>query len=72
MRETERDVHNKMIKTDGEVEKATVVLDQIKQESLKHLEGTDKCNTSSSNVHVETSWLQNRSLLSIKTTKLKL
>ena len=40
MRETER--HNKMIKTDGEVEKATVVLDQIKQESLKHLEGTDK------------------------------
>ena len=56
MRETERDVYNKMIKTDGEVEKATVVLDQIKQESLKHLEGTDKCNTSSSNV--ETSWLR--------------
>ena len=48
MRETERDVHTKMIKTDGEVEKATVVLDQIKQENLKHLEGTDKCNTSSS------------------------
>ena len=70
MRETERDVHNKMIKTDGEVEKATVVLDQIKQESLKHLEGTDKCNTSSS--IVETSWLQNRSLHSIKTTKMKL
>ena len=50
MRETERDVHNKMIKTDGEVEKATVVQDQIKQESLKHLEGTDKCNSSSSNI----------------------
>ena len=43
MRQTERDVHNKMIKTDGEVKKATVVLDQIKQENLKHLEGTDKC-----------------------------
>ena len=70
MRETEKDVHNKMIKTDGEVEKATVVLDQFKQESLKHLDGTDKCNTSSSNV--ETSWLQNRSLHSIKTTKMKL
>ena len=56
MRETERDVHNKMIKTDGEVEQATVVLDQIKQKSLKHLEGTDKCNTSSSNV--ERSWLR--------------
>ena len=58
MRETESDVHNKMIKTDGEVEKATVVLDQIKQENLKHLEGTDKCNTSSSNV--ETPWLRIR------------
>ena len=56
MRETERDVHNKMIKTDGEVEKATVVLDQIKQENLKHLEGTDKCNTFSSKV--ETPWLR--------------
>ena len=50
MREAESDVHNKMIKTDGEEEKATVVLDQIKQENLKHLEGTDKCNTSNSNV----------------------
>ena len=66
MRETERDVHvhNKMIKTDSEVEKATVVVDQIKQENLKHLEGTDKCNTSSSNE--ETPWLR------IKTTKMKL
>ena len=56
MRETERDVHNKMIINDGEVEKATVVLDQIKQESLKHLEGTDKCNTFS--IKVETRWLR--------------
>ena len=56
MRETERDVHNKMLKNDGEVEKATIVLDQIKQENLKHLEGTDKRNTSSSNV--ETPWLR--------------
>ena len=55
-RETERDVHNKMIKTDDEVEEATVVLDQIKQENLEHLEGTDRCNTSSSNV--ETLWLR--------------
>ena len=37
MRETESRVHNKMIKTDGEVEKAAVVLDQIKQENLKVL-----------------------------------
>ena len=58
MRETESEVHNKMIKTDGEVEKATVVLDHIKQENLKHLEGTDKCNTSSSNV--ETLWVRTR------------
>ena len=58
MRETESDVHNKMIKTDGEEEKATVVLDKIKQDNLKHLEGTDKCNASSSNV--ETPWLRTR------------
>ena len=58
MREAESDVHNKMIKTDGEEEKATVVLDQIKQENLKHLEGTDKCNTSNSNV--ETHWQRKR------------
>ena len=45
-----------MIKTDDEVEKATIVLDYIKHENLKHLEGTDKCNTSSSNV--ETPWLR--------------
>ena len=56
MRETERDVHTKMIKTDGEVEKATVVLNQIKQDNLKHLKGTDKCNTSSSNVEIP--WLR--------------
>ena len=69
MRVTERDVHNKMIKTDGEVEKATVVLDQIKQENLKHLEDTDKCNTSRSNV--ETPWLRTP-LTTLKTTKMKL
>ena len=50
-RQTERDVHNKMIKTDDVVEKATV-LDQIKEENLKHPESTDKCNTSSSNVEI--------------------
>ena len=67
-RETERDVHNKMIKTDDEVEKATIALDQIKQENLKHLESIDKPNTSSSKVE----GYEHRSVHTIKTTKMKL